>query len=137
VLRFATVTLDTAKNGTAVAHSRAAYEANEEAFALAWGKEKFPDLADIFTKVSPIADMKLDANSWFSCSHRQKLKRRKCGKTSANLEPVLTAARWTIRHTTASEFSSSALTWVCRIDTRKHLDCTSNKIQTEAIDADG
>ena len=29
-----------------------AYEANEGAFAEAWGKEKFPELADIFTKVA-------------------------------------------------------------------------------------
>ena len=59
MLRFATVTLDTAKAGSAVAHSRAAYEANEGAFAEAWGKEKFPELADIFTKVAH-----LDLEAW-------------------------------------------------------------------------
>jgi hypothetical protein len=62
VLRFATVTLDTAQAGTAVVHSRHAYEANEGEFAKAWGKEKVPDLADIFTKVSKAEKEKMRQN---------------------------------------------------------------------------
>ena len=61
VIRFATVTLDSAQAGTAVVRSRDAYEANEGAFAEAWGKEKFPDLADIFTKVPYLA-------AWVVCT---------------------------------------------------------------------
>ncbi len=57
-----TVTLDTAQAGTAVVHSRDAYEANEGAFAEAlWGKEKFPDLSDNFTKVPHLA-------AWVVCT---------------------------------------------------------------------
>ena len=81
MLRFATCTLDTAQAGTSVVHSRDAYEANEGAFAEAWGKEKFPELADIFTKVPHVA-------AWGVCVHYSSLVVQLFASTKAEKEKM-------------------------------------------------